>query len=213
MIFYQIEAGGDRNYAYLVADAENGRAALFDPPPDYDRYLALVTRHGLKVEYIVLTHGHSDHTWGVSEAKQQTGGRIVAHAQNPVHADLTVSDGDTLSLGSLVLEIRYTPGHSADSLCILAGDTLITGDTLFVGKVGGTDLGENARKEYKSLHEKLMTLDDRIEVYPGHDYGVKPSSTIGHERRTNPFLLRKSFDEFVDLKNNWLQYKKEHGIA
>lgn len=213
MIFYQIEAGGDRNFAYLVADGENGRAALFDPPPDYDRYLALVTRHGLKVDYIILTHGHSDHTWGVSEAKQQTGGRIVAHPQNPVHADLTVRDGDKLSLGSLVLEILYTPGHSDDSLCILAGDKLITGDTLFVGKVGGTDLGANARKEYKSLHEKLMKLDDRVEVYPGHNYGVKPSSTIGHERRTNPFLLRKSFDEFVDLKKNWLEYKKKHGIA
>jgi glyoxylase-like metal-dependent hydrolase (beta-lactamase superfamily II) len=212
VIFYQIDAGGDRNFAYLVGDNENGRAALFDPPPDYERYLSLVTRHGLKIEYIILTHGHSDHTWGVAEAKQQTGGKIVAHPDNPARADLAVRGGEKLSLGSLVLEILYTPGHSNDSICILAGDKLVTGDTLFVGKVGGTDYGENARKEYESLH-KLMTLDDRIEVYPGHDFGVKPSSTIGHERRTNPFLLRKSFEDFVDLKKNWLQYKKDHGIA
>jgi glyoxylase-like metal-dependent hydrolase (beta-lactamase superfamily II) len=213
MIFYQIDAGGDRNFAYLMADKENGRAALFDPPPDYDRYLSLLTRHGLKVEYVIITHGHSDHTWGVSEAKQQTGGKIVAHPDNPVHAEVVVRDGDTLPLGAITLRILYTPGHSDDSICVLCNDKLVTGDTLFVGKVGGTETNEDARKEYDSLHKKLMSLDDRIEVYPGHNYGVKPSSTIGHERRTNPFLLRPSFEEFNHLKKHWLQYKKEHGIA
>lgn len=213
MIFYQLDAGGDRNFAYLMADKEGGRAALFDPPPHFDRYLELVTDHGLKVEYIILTHGHADHTWGVEEAKQQTGARVVAHADNPVHADRHVEDGGTLELGSLTLKIFHTPGHSDDSICILGGNKLITGDTLFVGKVGGTDFGENARKEYDSLHQKLMTLDDAIEVYPGHNFGVEPSSTIGRERNTNPFLLRGCLEDFVQLKRNWLQYKKEHGIA
>lgn len=213
MIFYQIDAGGDRNFAYLVADEDGGRAALFDPPPDFERYLPLVNKHGLRVEYIVLTHGHSDHTWGVDAAHQQTGGRIAAHERNPVDADVTVGDGDSLLLGKLELAFMYTPGHSDDSICIRVGDKLITGDILFVGKVGGTDFGENARKEYDSLHSKIMTLPDHVEVYPGHNFGVQPSSTIGHERKTNPFLLRKSFEDFVDLKRNWLQYKKEHGIA
>ena len=89
----------------------------------------------------------------------------------------------------------------------------MTGDTLFVGKVGGTDFKEGARTQYASLHEKLMILPDDTEVWPGHDVGVAPSSTIGHERETNPFLLRKNFEEFVDLKRNWVAYKKEHGIA
>jgi hydroxyacylglutathione hydrolase len=213
MIFHQIDAGGDRNFAYLMADAEGGRAALFDPPPDFEEYIGLVNKYNLKVEYTVLTHGHSDHTWGVNEAKQQTGARIVAHAKNPIAADITVDDGDKLELGKLTLEFLYTPGHSDDSICILGGDKLVTGDILFVGKVGGTDFGENARKEYDSLHGKIMKLGDHIEVYPGHNFGVKPSSTIGHERKTNPFLLRESFEDFVDLKKNWLQYKKEHGIA
>ena len=87
----------------------------------------------------------------------------------------------------------------------------MTGDTLFVGKVGGTDFGKGARQEYDSL-KKLMKLDDDIEVYPGHNFGVKPSSTIGHERTTNPFILTHSFESFVELKQNWLAYKKEHGI-
>jgi glyoxylase-like metal-dependent hydrolase (beta-lactamase superfamily II) len=167
----------------------------------------------LTVDYIIVTHGHSDHTWGVDQARQQTGGRVVAHSSNPARADLTVDDGDTLELGSITLKIFHTPGHTDDSICILGGDKLVTGDTLFVGKVGGTDFGEGARKEYDGLHNKIMTLDDHIEVYPGHDYGVKPSSTIQTERETNPFLIRESFEDFVDLKKNWLQYKKEHGIA
>ncbi|MEE9270011.1 MAG: MBL fold metallo-hydrolase [Candidatus Krumholzibacteria bacterium] len=212
MIFYQIDAAGDRNFAYLMADKEGGDAALFDPPPESARYLHLIPKHGLQVRYIIITHGHSDHTWGVEEAKDRTRATVVAHTNNPVAADLRVDDGDTLDLGSLTLKIIFTPGHSDDSICILGGNKLISGDILFVGKVGGTDFGENARKEYDSLHIKIMPLDDDVEVYPGHNFGVKPSSTIGTERKTNPFLLRESLEEFVELKKNWLRYKKEHGI-
>jgi glyoxylase-like metal-dependent hydrolase (beta-lactamase superfamily II) len=97
-------------------------------------------------------------------------------------------------------------------MCIRGGDKLVTGDTLFVGKVGGTNSSGEARAEYESLHGKLMALDDAVEVFPGHNYGVRPSSTIGAERRTNPFLLRDSFDSFLDLKIHWLDYKREHGI-
>jgi len=212
MIFHQIDAGGDRNFAYLIADKEGGSAALFDPPPERERYLSLIEKAGAKVDYIIITHGHEDHTWGVDVAHQQTGGTVVAHSANPVDAQMRVSDGDTLPLGDLTLNFFFTPGHSDDSICVLADKKLITGDILFVGKVGGTDFGENARKEYDSLHNKLMILDDDIEVYPGHNFGVKPSSTIGNERATNPFLQQASFEEFVDLKRNWLEYKKEHGI-
>jgi glyoxylase-like metal-dependent hydrolase (beta-lactamase superfamily II) len=213
MIFHQIRAGGDRNFAYLMAEAEDAPAALFDPPPDASLYAGLVEKHRLDVVLIVVTHGHGDHTWGVREAKRRTGARVVAHPRSPVDADVRVGDGDTLALGALTLRFIHTPGHTDDSICILGGGKLVTGDTLFVGKVGGTDFAQQARDEYESLHRKLMTLDDGVEVYPGHDYGVRPSSTIGVERRTNPFLLRDSFASFVELKRNWLQYKKEHGIA
>ncbi len=98
-------------------------------------------------------------------------------------------------------------------MCILVGDAVFTGDTLFVGKVGGTDLGEGARTEYDSLHQRLLALPDDTRVYPGHDVGVAPKSTIGHERETNPFLLQLDFEAFVNLKRNWAAYKKEHGIA
>lgn len=211
MIFYQIDAGGDRNFAYLMADKEGGTAALFDPPRDSSPYMPLVEKHGLKVAYIIVTHGHSDHTLGVVEAKKKTGAKVVVHAKSVVSAEVHVDEGDTLELGSFKLDIFYTPGHADDSICILGEKKLVTGDTLFIGKVGGTDYGDGARQEYESL-QKLMKLDDDIEVYPGHNFGVQPTSTIGHERKTNPFILRDSFESFVELKRNWLQYKEEHGI-
>ena len=109
--------------------------------------------------------------------------------------------------------ILHTPGHTEDSICLYVGDAVFTGDTLFVGKIGGTGFGRQARTEYESLHQKLMTLPDDTRVFPGHNYGAAPESTIGHERQTNPFLLQPNFEAFVHLKKNWTAYKKEHGIA
>jgi glyoxylase-like metal-dependent hydrolase (beta-lactamase superfamily II) len=212
MIFYQIDAGGDRNYAYLIGDTEGGRAALFDPPGDRSMYSQLLEDHNLTVDYVILTHGHSDHTWGAADTVKHTGAKVAAHPSCSYAPDLQVADGDSLPLGSLALKFIHTPGHTEDSMCILCEDKLITGDTLFVGKVGGTGFGEDARQEYDSLHLKLMTLDDTVQVYPGHNYGLAPTSTIGQEKATNPFIRRESFEAFVELKKNWLEYKKEHGI-
>jgi glyoxylase-like metal-dependent hydrolase (beta-lactamase superfamily II) len=211
MIFHQIDAGGDRNFAYLIADRPGGMAAVFDPPPDPARYEDLVARDKLVVEFIVVTHGHSDHSWGLLPAKRRFGGKIVGHSSMHFDLDVKVDDGDTLKLGDLSLEFLFTPGHADDHVCVVCEDKLISGDTLFVGKVGGTDLGPGARKEWLSL-QKLMRLPDHTEVWPGHNYGVAPTSTIGHEKKTNPFLLQPTFEAFIDLKANWLEYKKKHGI-
>jgi glyoxylase-like metal-dependent hydrolase (beta-lactamase superfamily II) len=211
VIFHQIDAGGDRNFAYLIGDRPGGVAAVFDPPPDPARYADLIAGHRLEVAYIVITHGHNDHCWGAAPAKKKFGGKLVGHASMHLALDLKVNEGDALPLGDLSLEILYTPGHTDDHICVVCGGKAITGDTLFVGKVGGTDLGPGARREWESL-QKLMRLPDETEVWPGHDYGVAPSSTIGREKRTNPFLLQPDFDAFIDLKANWLEYKKKHGI-
>jgi hydroxyacylglutathione hydrolase len=212
MIFYQIKAGGDRNFAYLAADNNGGKGVLIDPPPDGGKYLPLVEKHSLDVLYCVATHGHSDHTWGLKDAARKLKAETVAFHTSQVRPTLPVRDKDTLPLGTLSLQFMHTPGHTDDSICILVDTKLITGDTLFVGKVGGTDFGDEARKEWESFQTKILTLDDKIEVYPGHDYGLQPTSTIAREKSTNPFLLRRTFEDFLDLKRNWLQYKKEHGI-
>ncbi len=209
MIFEQIAVGGDRNFAYLIGDERTCTAAVVDPSFDPEAVLQRAAAHRLTVVYLVNTHGHYDHAGGNAVVLRRTAAQLVTGGAR---------DGAELSLGDATLTVIHTPGHTDDSICLLVRapgvtDRLITGDTLFVGKVGGTDLGSGARAEFESLHRKLMTLPDATEVWPGHDYGIRPSSTVGDERRSNPFILRTSFDAFVDLKRNWLEYKQEHGIA
>jgi hydroxyacylglutathione hydrolase len=213
MIFEQINAGGDRNFGYFIAESEGGFAAVVDPSGRPDLFFELIEKHGVSLKYVIITHDHSDHTGGAEELARQSSAKLVLHRSAGDRADLPVEDGDELNLGGLSLKVIHTPGHTRDSICILTGDILLTGDTLFVGKVGGTDLGSQARSEYDSLHKKLMSLPDATRVYPGHDYGVAPSSTIGQEKRSNPFIVQKSFEDFVDLKTNWAEYKRKHAIS
>jgi hydroxyacylglutathione hydrolase len=212
LIFQQIQAGGDRNFGYLIGDEDSKLAAVVDVSYLPEEFIIIASQHKLKIVYVISTHDHGDHTYGNAEIKERVGAKIVMYKLAPDKADILVDDGDVLKLGELELKIIYTPGHTLDCICILVDNKLLTGDTLFVGKVGGTNNDKFARIEYDSLLEKLMTLDDSIEVYPGHDYGIAPTSTIGNERETNPFLLRKDFKEFKWLKDNWAAYKLEHGI-
>jgi glyoxylase-like metal-dependent hydrolase (beta-lactamase superfamily II) len=111
-----------------------------------------------------------------------------------------VVDGDTLKLGKVHIRIIHTPGHSLDSICLLIDGKVLTGDTLFIGECGRTDFGDGSAEDmYHSLFDKLMKLDDKIEVYPGHDYGPKPHSTIVDEKRTNYTLEKRSLEEFIEF--------------
>ncbi|OGF99081.1 MAG: MBL fold metallo-hydrolase [Candidatus Glassbacteria bacterium RIFCSPLOWO2_12_FULL_58_11] len=212
MIFEQVRTGGDRNFGYFLADRTGGCSAVVDPSGRPELFFELNQSHGCELKYVICTHDHSDHTGGANDIARQSPALIVMHKLNGDRADLPVEDGEQILFGSLKLRIIHTPGHSEDSICVLCEDILLTGDTLFVGKVGGTDLEKGAREEYDSLHKKILTLPDETRVYPGHDYGTAPSSTIGREKQTNPFLLCKTFEEFVDLKANWAEYKRKHGI-
>ena len=212
MIFQQIAVGGDRNFAYLVADKQSGKALLVDPAYNRKKVLSLLAQHNLHLIYVVNTHGHYDHSQLSHEIAEDTGAQVVAHKFSAAPGDLAVDDGHVLELGALKIKILHTPGHTSDCICLLVGHKLITGDTLFVAKVGGTDSDSKARAEYDSLFGKLLKLPDQTEVWPGHDYGIRPTSTIGAERRGNPFLLCPSFEAFLDLKQNWAKYKREHGI-
>ncbi len=186
MIFEQIAVGGDNNFSYLIADEVSKEAAVVDPSNSPKLVLKIAKQHDLTIKYLIITHNHPDHTNGNSHILKHTEAKLVGADLG--ENSLQVSDGDVLTLGKLELKIIATPGHTPDSICILVENKLITGDTLFVGFTGRTWSKEGAIQEHKSIHNKLLTLDDDIEVYPGHDYGEKPSSTIGYEREHNPFL-------------------------
>lgn len=211
MIFEQIATGGDRNFGYMIGSEQDRVAAVVDPSYTPDVFIERAQAHGLRIVYIICTHSHGDHVNGNDDVQEKTGAQVVMYKDAAFLFDIGMDDGDTLQLGVLTLRFIHTPGHIADGMCILVENKLITGDTLFVEKVGGTDFGQGAREQYDSLH-RLMQLDEGIEVYPGHDVGTMPHSTIGYEKRHNPFLLQPSFEAFVDLKRNWAEYKKQHGI-
>ena len=200
MLFKQIKLYGD-NFSYIIADETLHEAAVVDVSFNADEIQRVLLAEGLKLKYIISTHGHSDHTAGNYELKTALGGEIVAHAASRIRADQKVEDGDVLCVGAVKVRVIYTPGHTSDGICLLVdGKKLLTGDTLFVGECGRTDLpGGDSRRLYESLFGKLLNLGDDVEVYPGHDYGDKPNSTIGDQKQTNYVLEPRSVDEFVEF--------------
>jgi hydroxyacylglutathione hydrolase len=209
----QIRTGGDRNFGYLCSDEATGEAFALDPSNSPEALVEAARQHGWRLVQAFCTHGHSDHTNGNAEFERLTGLRVLLFGDRCARTGIEVADGASFPLGEGSISVIHTPGHTPDSICILAGEALFTGDTLFVGKVGGTWSDADARQEYRSLHERLMTLPETVGVYPGHDYGVAPASTIGQEKNTNPFLLQPDVESFLDLKKNWAAYKKTHGIG
>lgn len=213
-IFEQIRTGGDRNFGYLIGDRTAGVGALVDPAYDPDAMVDRATDQGLTVELIINTHGHPDHTNGNRRAMQITGAPLAAHPSAASHPDVELDDGSSRRLGSLELRFLHVPGHADDHLLIHLPEqkVAITGDLLFVGKIGGTGTAEAARTEYDSLERALTALPDDTTIWPGHDYGCRPASTIALEKLTNPFLRCESFEEFLQLKKEWPTFKAEHGL-
>jgi hydroxyacylglutathione hydrolase len=215
MIFQQIRANGDRNFAYLIGDEPSRAAVVVDPSYAPEAVLDEAERLGLAIKFVISTHSHKDHVAGNDAVVARTKAPVVMHESTPHPCDLRVRDEQALAVGSLQMKFLHTPGHIPDHLCVLVETKLMTGDILFVGKIGGTGPhfpGSDPRQQWDSL-QRLMRLPAATEVWPGHDYGLKSSSTIGEEISGNPFLLCKTFEEFLDLKEHWADYKKAHGIV
>jgi glyoxylase-like metal-dependent hydrolase (beta-lactamase superfamily II) len=212
MIFEQIEAGGDRNFSYLIGDEDSRLCAVVDPSYDTTKLEARVKELGLKVAYIFNTHTHHDHIAG-NDVFHQGDAKVAAYKDAKVQPEVKLDHGSVVQVGAQRVDVLFTPGHYLDSICLLVNGKLMTGDTLFVGCIGGTGRqGSSAEKQFHSLFEVILKLDDAVEVYPGHDYGATPWSTIGYERTNNPFLQRTNFQDFTWLKEHWEEYKAEHGI-
>jgi len=190
LVFEQIRAGGDRNFGYLLGDRDARQAVLIDPSYSPELFVTRAEEQGLAVTHVINTHGHEDHVNGNATATALTGAAIAAHPACPSCPGVAIADGGGLSIGSLRLQFMYVPGHAADHVTVYETrhKILISGDLIFVGKVGGTRTDEDARVEWDSLQRVLATIPDAATVWPGHDYGARPSSTIALERETNPFL-------------------------
>jgi len=200
MFFKQIQQHGD-NFSYVIADEESKEAVVVDSSFNASKIVSIVKANGFTVKYVINTHGHSDHTAGNAELTSILGAKIVAHKLSRGRFDLALDDNGVLTIGKVTIKVIYTPGHTADSICLLVDNRkLLTGDTLFVGECGRTDLGGgDAKSMYDSLFHKILKLNNSVEVYPGHDYGLKSSSTIGEERKSNYTLQPRSLEDFVDF--------------
>ena len=214
LVFEQIRTGGDRNFGYLLADRDAKQGVLIDPSFSPEALVERAREQGLTITHVINTHGHPDHMNGNPKAVELTGAQVAAHPSSPALPDAQLADGQELTVGALRLQCLHTPGHCEDHLVIYEPSyrILITGDLLFVGKVGGTKSEEDARIERNSLQRVLEAVPSEATTWPGHDYGVRPSSTIRLEKTTNPFLLCPDVAAFLQLKNDWPSFKKRHGL-
>lgn len=196
----QIPAGEMKNFAYLICCPECGEALAVDPSFGAEALLAEIKKRGLTLTWLINTHGHNDHLVGNQQVLAATGARLAAHPLAVADADLPLEEGTTLTLGTTAIEMLYTPGHHPGHICLHLPGALITGDTLFVTRVGRADLaGSDPVALYQSL-QRLAAFPGETLVYPGHDYGPQPVSTIAYERRHNPFLRCKDLESFLRLR-------------
>jgi hydroxyacylglutathione hydrolase len=209
MIVKQYEVGNFAVFCYLIGDEETKEGLFIDPAGETDRLIAEAKSHGLvKIKYIVNTHSHVDHVMGNAAMVKKTGAKIIIHEedakdllQTPSYlldmfkatpspsADILVKEGDVIQVGKIGLRVIHTPGHSPGGMSLYMDRMVFTGDSLFVGAVGRTDFPGSSWEELKtSIWNKLYVLPGETIVFPGHNYGPTPTSTIQYERQHNPFV-------------------------
>jgi len=204
----QLEVGMMQNFNYLIGDTETKECAYVDPAWEVDRVLKIAKDDGYRVTKILCTHNHFDHVGGVEELVEATGAEVLIHVddEKPLKKGkgriVSLTDGNDFKIGNLIVTPLNTPGHTPGSTCYLVQapnepiQHLFTGDTLFQGNCGRSDLpGGDPKQLYKSLL-MLKGLDPSTKVYPGHDYGSVPVTTIGYEKEHNPTMKVKAFGDF-----------------
>jgi hydroxyacylglutathione hydrolase len=202
----QIEVGLLQNFCEILYCPDTRAAAIVDPAWEVDRLLTEVSRLQLEVKLALITHTHNDHIEGVDELVRATGAAVVVNPREaaavraPSRTLIDAVDGADVAIGRRGVRALVTPGHTIGGTCYLADGYVVTGDVLFVGGCGRTDFrGGDTAEMWRSL-QRLARLPEETRVYPGHDYGATPTSTIGHELLANPYLRCATFEEFRALR-------------
>jgi len=206
MIFEQIPVGNMQNFSYIIGDEASKIGAVVDPGWEIDKILDIAKKHDLDIKFILITHSHYDHIDKVKEISDVTDATVYVHKEDAgdikklgVDEIKTIDENDEINIGKIKVKVLHTPGHSPGSVCYLVENKLVTGDMLFVEAIGRVDLpGGDIETMFNSL-QKLKELNDDIEVYPGHDYGSKPHSTIKHEKENNAYM-KASKEEFFRIR-------------
>ena len=198
----QLHVGGfDNNFSYVIHEKESGETAVVDPCGDTNRIRDALEKYPARIpKYILLTHGHADHTSGLSEVRKFFPAPTVAHPVCRIFSEIPLTDRIRLPFGSSFVQALFTPGHAVSSICWLLGDhsAIFTGDTLFVGCCGYCD----PEVMFHTMREVLYPLPDEAIVYSGHDYGEEPFDTLEHQKRVNPFLTAPDLKTFREAVRN-----------
>lgn len=214
LYFKQLELGPMQNFVYLIGSTETRKAAVVDAAWEIDSILKVAAEDGMEITHAFVTHTHPDHVGGrfarvdipgVAELLAKCDAKVVVHkAEAEFLKGLSPSDlikgesGDKINIGGVEIQLLHTPGHTPGSQCFLIDDRIVSGDTLFIGACGRVDLpGSNPEEMYYSLTQKLMALPDDMILFPGHNYSATPTSTMGEQKKTNPYLKFTSLKQFL----------------
>jgi hydroxyacylglutathione hydrolase len=218
----QLEVGLLQNLNEIIADAD-GRAAVVDPAYEVDRLLREADAHGMRIEAVLITHTHHDHIDGLWDTVRLTGARVYVGRAELAKAEENLSKairqptiipldgGEQIEVGALRIGAIPTPGHTIAGISYAFDGCVCTGDTLFIGGCGRTDFpGGDPKILWQSL-QRLAQLPEETRVYPGHDYGETPTSTIGHELHTNPYLRCADEAAFIALRTGKTPHRPTRG--
>ena len=206
MIFHQFFEADSSTYTYLLASEQTREAVLIDPViSEVEQYAAFLEQHDLQLVYSLDTHVHADHITAANELRTRFGCKTVLHRNSGVVCgDIFITDGSAIRVGELLIEARYTPGHTNACTSYVVNGMVFTGDALLIDGCGRTDFQEgNPATLYDSIHLQIFSLPDDTLVYPGHDYKGRLSSTVGQEKRNNSRLGQgRTKAEFITLMQN-----------
>ena len=217
VIIKQVKVGAFQVFTYIVACPETRKAVVIDPAGEEEKLLLLIKEEAFLIEHILDTHGHADHVLANEHLKNALAVPTCMHEleiqffsqtevrdltakelglQPPDPADVPLRDGDVFQVGTLEIKVIHTPGHTPGSVCYFVEGNLFTGDTLFVGAAGRTDLtGGSLEMLLDSIENKILTLPKETVIWPGHDYGDTPTSTLGREIEENPYITDFILDQ------------------